>query len=163
MRYLAGLGNPWCLVGGLLVIFLLLIAAALQARSRAQTRATRRLTPKPEPARSRAVTATAPYEALTALRERLIELQRHLAPDSDDSRWLAGYLHDLHNVMDDIYWSLYQSEDAPRVRLLEQLSVEVGRLDRAINEHLATELGAATDRTALHTQLDRLRRALNES
>lgn len=165
MRYLAGFGNPWCLVGALLLVFLLLVAAALLSRSRAQTRArsTRRLDqpPRPAPVRSREITASAPFEALAALRERLIELQRHLPPGSEDARWLAGYVHDLHNVMDDMYWELYQAEGAVRGRLLERLSVEVGRLDQTIRAHLSTAINETTDREALHTQLERLRHTLS--
>ena len=162
MRYLAGFGNLWCLVGALLLVFLLLVAAALLSRSRAQTRATRRLAPpRTAPIRSREITASAPFEALAALRERLIELQRHLPPGSEDARWLAGYVHDLHNVMDDMYWELYQAEGATRGRLLERLSVEVGRLDQTIRAHLSTAINEATDREALHTQLERLRHTLS--
>lgn len=161
MRFLAVFQNPWCLVGGLLLVFLLLVAAALLSRSRAQTRATQRLAPRPTPIRNREITASAPFEALAALRERLVELQRHLPPGSEDARWLAGYVHDLHNVMDDIYWELYQSEGAARAALLERLSLEVGRLDQTIGAQLSTTINETTDRGALHAQLERLRRTLS--
>jgi predicted transcriptional regulator len=165
MSYLALLGNPWCVAGALLTVVLLLTAAALRARERAYARParpTQRLEPRPQLSRSREITATAPFEALSALRERLAELQRHLPVGSEDARWLAGYRHDLGNVIDDMYWEVYRTEGAARVTLLEQLSVEVGRLDRTISTQLSTAIGETTDRAALHAQLDHLRRTLND-
>lgn len=163
MRFLAVLGNPWCLFSLLLLIILLLVAGALVSRSRARSSGAPREVSRPPnaPARLHELAATAPFEALQALGERLAEIQRHLPPNSDDARWLQGYRNDLRNVQDDVYWGLFNASGAERTALLNRLGQEVGQLEQTVGERLATTISATTDRDALHAQLDHLRRAVS--
>ena len=154
------LTNPACLFTLLLLIMLLLVATALVSRSRT-TRAQAQPKRLPSP-RLREIVATAPLEALAALQERLAEVQRHLPPGSDDAHWLEAYIHDLRNVADDLYWELYRAAEDHRAQLLERLGVEVARLDQAIGQHIGATLTHTTDRDVLYTQLDQVRRAVDE-
>ncbi|HEX6291304.1 MAG TPA: hypothetical protein VFZ66_19125 [Herpetosiphonaceae bacterium] len=166
MRLLLSFENPWCLFSLLLLICLLLIAAALLSYSRSRQRPALRPAPPeqpPRPAWQPEVTATAPFEALLAIQERLADMQRHLTPGSDDARWLEGFRNDLRNVMDDVYWELYHAQDDTRDALLERLDAEVARLNQTIGAHISATISRETDRSALHTQLDRLRAAVDEA
>lgn len=163
MRFLAVLGNPWCLSSLFLLIVLLLMAAALVSRSRARAAVAPEHVriPTTGSARLHQLTATAPFEALQALGERLAEIQRHLPPDSPDARWLQGYRNDLRNVQDDVYWGLINVPEAERDALLNRLGQEVGQLERTVGERLSATISATTDRDGLHAQLDHLRRAVS--
>lgn len=152
--------NPWCFFSILLVIVLLLIAAALLNRQRAAAPAAAP-PEQPQPVRNPAVTATAPFEALAALHERLSAMHQHLPAESEDARWLAGYIHDLRSVMDDVYWELEQARGTERTVLLTRLDDAVARFNHALARYLSTTIDRATDRTALHTQLEQLRRTLH--
>jgi hypothetical protein len=166
MRFLLAFENPWCLFSLLLLICLLLIAAALLSYSRTKARpaplpATPPRSANP-PARQHQYTATAPFEALLAIQERLADMQRHLPPHSDDARWLEGYRNDLRNVLDDLYWELYQTQGSARAALLERLDREVARFNQTIGSHISATISQTNDRAALHAQLERLRHAVDE-
>lgn len=167
MRFLLAFENPWCLFSLLLTIALLLIAAALLSYSRSRSHRAALHSERashdvrvPQPARdlhAPEITATAPYEALLVIQERLADMQRHLPAHSEDARWLEGYRNDLRNVMDDVYWELYHTPEAERHRLLERLDREVARLNQTIGAHISARISRDDDRAALRTQLDRLR------
>lgn len=143
----------------LVLIVLLLIAAALMA----QSRRTQPAIPQPERrvfVQRHDVVATAPFEALRALSDRLHEIQRHLPPD--DARWLASYLNDLRNVTDDVYWELNAAQEPQRSALLTRLAHEVEQLDRLLTARLGATLGHEADRGALEAQLDQLRRSISQ-
>lgn len=163
MRLLAVLENPWCLTSVLLLIVLLVVAAALVSRERARAAGVRQplQATAPRPPRLHQITATAPFEALQALGERLAEIQRHLPPGSEDARWLQSYRNDLRNVQDDVYWGLFSASDSDRTHLLQRLDKEVGQLERIVGERLSATLSATTDRSALHAQLDQLRQVVS--
>ncbi|HEY0603683.1 MAG TPA: hypothetical protein VGD58_12265 [Herpetosiphonaceae bacterium] len=163
MRFLLAFENPWCLFSLLLTIALLLIAAALLSYSRSRSRS---MLPRserdrvPQPSldlRQPEITATAPYEALLVIQERLADMQRHLPAHSEDARWLEGYRNDLRNVMDDVYWELYHTSEEARQALLARLDREVAQLNQTIGAHISARISRDADRTALRTQLDRLR------
>ena len=175
MRFLLAFENPWCLFGLLLTIALLLIAAALLSYSRSRSRAVplhrvpvskdvphsnRSLHPSYEPQPE--ITATAPYEALVAIQERLADMQRHLPAHSQDARWLEGYRNDLRNVMDDVYWELFHTSETERQQLLARLDREVAQLSQTIGAHISARISRDADRAALRAQLDRLRDVTGE-
>jgi hypothetical protein len=165
MRFLLMFENPWCFFSLLLLVCLLLLAAALLSYSRSRSRALAVPT-MPEPprdTRQRQLTATAPFEALLTIQERLAAMQRHLPPGSEDARWLEGYRNDLRNVLDDVYWALYHTPETGRTMLLERLDGEVARLNQTIGTHIAATISRDADRAALHAQLDQLRDAVDES
>lgn len=166
MRFLLAFENPWCLFSLLLIIALLLIAAALLSYSRSRSRPIplhtqgSRVSQPSSDLRQPEITATAPYEALLVIQERLADMQRHLPSHSEDARWLEGYRNDLRNVMDDVYWELYHTSDADRQALLERLDREVARFNQTIGAHISARISHDADRSALRTQLDRLRAAV---
>lgn len=164
MELVALVENPWCLSSLLLVIVLLVIAAALVARRRALPAQTQRLVQQaaPRTVRFHEHTATAPFEALTVIEQRLGDMQRHLPPDSDDARWLEAYRNDLRNVMDDVYWALYHATGADRSALLERLDREVALLDQAISAELVAQLSITPQRAGLHAQLEQLRQSIEQ-
>lgn len=165
MELAALVENPWCLLSLLLLIVLLVIAAALVAHSRTRSIQTRRLVPQavPRTVRLHEHTATAPFEALTVIEQRLAELQRDLLPDSDEARWLLAYRHDVRSVMDDVYWALYHASGAQRIALLQRLDREVAQLDQTIGRELMTQISDTTNREGLHAQLERLRQIVEEA
>ncbi|HEY0736816.1 MAG TPA: hypothetical protein VGD69_17995 [Herpetosiphonaceae bacterium] len=163
MRFLLAFENPWCLFSLLLTIALLLIAAALLSYSRSRRRSAPSRSEHvrvPQPShelRQPEITATAPYEALLVIQERLADMQRHLPTYSEDARWLEGYRNDLRNVMDDVYWELYHTSEDARQALLDRLDREVAQLNQTISAHISARISRDADRAALRTQLDRLR------
>ena len=165
MRFLLAFENPWCFFSLLLLVCLLLLAAALLSYSRSRSR------PAPLPAlpqppratRQGQLTATAPFEALLTIQERLAAMQRHLPQGSEDARWLEGYRNDLRNVLDDVYWALYHTPEKGRTALLERLDREVARFNQTIGSHIAATISSDSDRAALHAQLDQLRHAVDEN
>jgi uncharacterized protein YicC (UPF0701 family) len=159
MRLLAFFGTPWCWFILLLLIAVLLIAAALHDR---RIRHESARDDQYESERRHDLVATAPFESLAALRERLSDMRRHLPEDSNDARWLTGYLHDLENVMDDLYWDLHQADESRRERLLERLRDQVARLDHTVGARLEARLSQRTDRDRLRVELERLRRVIEE-
>lgn len=165
MRALLFFENPWCLFTLLLIIALLLIAAALVSLSRrTEVQPPPRRAPAPQPrsvAQHHQVIATAPYEALLALRDRLHEFQRHMPPNSDDARWLQGFLNDLRNVIDDVYWELGAAQESQRVVLLERLADQVAQFDQAVTARLVARPAAPDVRVALEEQLEQVRRSIS--
>jgi hypothetical protein len=164
MRFLLAFENPWCLFSLLLLICLLLMAAALLSYSRSRSRPISvPSAPKPpHTERQLELTATAPFEALLAIQERLAAMQRHLPPGTEDARWLEGYRNDLRNVLDDVYWALYHTPETGRTALLSRLDGEVARFNQTIGSHIAATISRDSDRAALHAQLEQLRHAVDD-
>jgi hypothetical protein len=164
MRIFALLGTPWCLfVLLLLIIVLLTIGAMSHRRARHESSADRHESLPDDAWRDhpRTTATIAPLEGLTAIHERLMELGRHLPPESADAQWLRGYAHDLRSVMDELYDAIGDG-DATNPALLERLSADVARLDRAVTTQIEARLSQATDRRSLHAALDQLRRTIED-
>ena len=161
------LASPGCLLFLLLVIALLLIAAALLNRSQNKAVEPAPLPVEPPrqtiPVQRHEIIASAAYEALAASRERLHEFLRRLPPDSDDARWLNGYLNDLRNVMDDVYWELDAAQRGDLGRLLNVLGAEVARLNQEIMGLWEAQFIDTATRAALEMQLDEVRRSVRDN
>lgn len=160
------LASPGCLIVLLLIIVLLIIAAALLNRH--QNRPVEALPIPVEsqrqaiPVQRHEIVASAAYEALAASRERLHEFWRQLPSDSDDSRWLNGYLNDLRNVMDDVYWELDAAQRGELGRLLNLLGAEVARLNQVVMELWEAQFIDARIRAALEMRLEEVRRSVRD-
>lgn len=160
MRIFAVFG-AWCILVLLLIIVLLIIEAMSQRRARRLSPADRHAASPDDAWRDhpRAAATIAPLAGLTAIHERLMELERHLPPDSADAHWLRGYAHDLRSLLDELYDALGDG-DASNPVLLERLSADVTRLERAVTTRIEARLSQATDRRSLYAALDQLRRTI---
>ena len=159
MRLLAPLvENPWCLALLMTFALLLVISAALVAWAERARATTIGYPPTNYPAHHLA--GSAPLEALAALHSRLLDLQRHLPPGSEDAHWLRGFARRLRGVMDEAYARLEAAPPAVQSRVLDRLAVEVEALASVVNLQLGATLSRRTDRQALEAQLAALRASL---
>ena len=161
MRILAPLvENPWCLVLMLLLMLLLIGGSAVVAYSERRQRARLRAPATAAPARH--LVASAPLQGLARLHDRLVELEQHLPPGSEDGRWLRWFAGRLRLAMDEAYGRLQQLPPSRQVSLLSRLGVEVEALASVVNLQLGARLTEGTDRQALEAQLAALRASLDD-
>lgn len=159
MRFLVPiLENPWCLLISLIVALVVVGGAGFIALVDRQAK--HMPTHPPQPSARSPGTGSAPIEGLTVLYERLMTLQRHLPPDSDDARWLRRFAQRLRRVMDDLSARLELVDATEHERLLDRLREEVEALAGTINLQLGATLNHDTDRQALEAKLARLRDTL---
>ncbi len=150
--------NPWCLALFVVLAALLIGGAAVIARAE-RIRSTTTGFPRATYPTQR-IAASAPLEALAVLHARLLDLQHHLPPGSDDARWLRRFASHLRDAMDEAYARVEAAPTTLQSSLLERLGVEVEALAGVINLQLGATLAHGTDRQALEAQLAALREAL---